>query len=158
MNKIDLVDGCLYFGNGKFDNWCVYEINFAGIKRAPKDIDYFNELYEYTKIFKCNALYDDFIKIYDLTSRILDESVVETIKKISLKYGEFSNDIFRIFATIYMGMIAEENKKNTKLGKRIKRLGVYYLLVKLKTPEYCSNFMRDKTWVEIDRLCLEGNF
>ncbi len=158
MNKIEMVDGYLYFDNGKFDEWCVYYVSSDGSKYAPKDIDYFNDLYKYTKIFDSNDIYSDFVMIYNITSKVIDENVIKLIRKVSIKYGEFSEDVFRMFATIYMGMIAEENKKNTRLGKRIKRLGVYYLLVKLETPKYCSDFMKGKSWLEIDKLCQEGGF
>lgn len=132
MNKIELIDGSyLYFDRGKFDDFCVYQMDSDGVRYAPRDIDYFNDLYEYTDRFKNSDLYGDFVKIYDLTTISFDYDVVRIIRDISTKYEDVSDDIFRIFSTIYMGMIAEENKKNTKLGKRIKRLGIYYLLVKL---------------------------
>lgn len=34
----------------------------------------------------------------------------------------------KLFSILYATMIAEENKKFTKLGKRIKHLGVFLLL------------------------------
>ena len=55
-------------------------------------------------------------------------------------------------------MIAEENKAFTKLGKRIKRLGVYTLLIEKKPLKYSTNFMRGKRWREIDKLCKERGF
>ena len=132
MTKIDLFgEGYLCYGRGNFDDWCVYYVDKTGTKVAPTDIDYFRELKSLTNHFDSNRIYNDFIKIYDTTSKKLEDIVVEQIRKISLEYGGFYKDIYRIFSTIYMSMIAEENKKNTKLGKRIKRLGIYYLLIKL---------------------------
>ena len=159
MDKIDLIDGkYLCYSKGQFDDWCVYEVDKNGLKKAPKDIDYFNDLYDYAKIFDNTEIYDDFVKIYNMTTKKLESSVVQEIKKLSNKYGKFNDEIFRIFSTLYMAMISEQNKKNTKLGKRIKRLGVYFLLIKKQTPEYCANFMTGKKWQEIDLLCLEGGF
>ncbi len=159
MNRINLTnESYLYYDKGKFDNWCVYEVNKNGVKKAPKDIDYFNELYEYGKIINKNEIYNDFVKIYNMTTNILEQNVVEEIKNLSSKYGTFKNDIFRVLSILYMAMISEENKKNAILGKRIKRLGVYYLLIKGETPAYCAHFMTGKQWQELDKLCLEGGF
>ena len=55
-------------------------------------------------------------------------------------------------------MIAEENKKNTKLGKRIKRLGIYELLYGEKNVEYATNFMKGMNWRDIEQLCKEKGF
>lgn len=55
-------------------------------------------------------------------------------------------------------MISEESKKNTKLGKRIKLLVLYYLLIKDLEPNYCANFMRNVSVKEIDKLCKEEGF
>lgn len=159
MNKINLLNGnYLYYDSGGFDDWCVYEVDKYGIKKAPKDIDYFNDLYEYAKIFDNDEIYNDFVEIYDMTTKEFNINVIGKIKKLSCKYGKFNDDIFRIFSTLYMTMISEENKKNTRLGKRIKRLGIYYLLIKLEKPEYCVSFMTGLPWREIDKLCLEGGF
>lgn len=159
MNKIDLLDGnYLCYDRGQFDDWCVYKVDENGLSEAPKDIDYFNDLYEYAKIFDNDKIYNDFVIIYDMTTNIFESNVVEEIRNLSNEYGRFSDEIFRIFSTLYMVMISEQNKKNTRLGKRIKRLGVYFLLVKEEKPEYCANFMRGKPWQELDKLCLEGGF
>ena len=103
-------------------------------------------------------LYADFIKLYNDTTSTFEENKILTIKKLASNYNEYSNEIFRIFCILYMGMIAEENKKNTRLGKRIKRLGVYYLLIKNMSPSYCANFMKKMNWKQIDKLCIEGGF
>lgn len=159
MVKIKLDNGnILYYAQGKFDRWCVYEMDKEGKRKAPKDPEYFAELEKLKEKFKAEDIYSDFVTIYDLTTKSFDEEVVNQIKQISLKYGEYSSQIFRIFSIIYMAMISEENKANTKLGRRIKRLGLYYLLIKGETPEYSSNFMKNKKWQEIDKLCQEGGF
>lgn len=159
MNKIDLLNGkYIYYDKGKFDKWCVYEVEENGKKKAPKDIEYFNELKQISKIFTKEKIYKDFVIIYDLTSNVFDLNVVKKINSISNTYNEYNNQIFRLFSILYMAMIAEENKKGTRLGKRIKRLGIYYLLLKNNDPEFCANFMKGKNWKEIDKLCVEGEF
>ncbi len=159
MNRINLPNGgYLCYSKGKFDDWCVFEVDAAGKKKAPKDIDYFKDLYKFGKLFTNNKVYNDFVKIYDMTTNELQFIVVEEITKIASNYGEYKNAIFKTLAILYMAMISEQNKKNAILGKRIKRLGIYYLLIKEKNPEYCVNFMTGRKWQELDKLCLEGGF
>jgi len=55
-------------------------------------------------------------------------------------------------------MIAEERKANTRLGKRIKRLGIHALLMESVSVANAANFMRGMGWREIDRLCRERGF
>lgn len=55
-------------------------------------------------------------------------------------------------------MISEENYPNTKLGKRIKRLGIYEMLYSQRTVYDAANFMRGMSWKEIERLCEERGF
>lgn len=159
MEKIDLPSGnILYYDVGKFDEWCVYEEDKYGNRVPPLDEDYFAELKEYAEIFDKDEIYDDFVKIYDLTTNEFDDSIPDFIRKISLKYGKYSDKIFRVFSILYMGMISEENKKNAILKKRIKRLGVYYLLIKDKSPEYSAKFMIGEKAYILDKLCKEGGF
>lgn len=37
-------------------------------------------------------------------------------------------------------------------------LGIYNLLIKNQTPDYCANFMKKKSAIEIDELCIEEGF
>lgn len=150
--------GRLYYNRGNFDSWCVYEIDENGVRSIPKDIDYFNEFKELSCIYDSQNLYDDFVQVYNITSDEIKENDIEFIKKISEKYDDYGDRMVRLFCILYMTMIAEENKRNTKLGKRIKRLGMYNLLVLKNSPEYCANFMKNKSWIEIDKLCLSGGF
>ncbi len=157
--KIKLSHGSyLCYDEGGFDSWCVYEVYSNGDRKAPRDIDVFLVLNDLANKFGRDDIYAQFIKIYEVTTRKFDVSVVELIREIALKYQEYCDELFRVLAILYMTMIAEENKKNTKLGKRIKRLGVYYLLVFGKSPDYCVSFMEGYSWKRIDELCLEGGF
>ncbi len=159
MIKVDVKnDKYLTFSRGKFDDWCVYEIDSEGVRKPPLDIEYFNEIEELTQFFSPDEIYDDFIELYNETTKSFDEKVIIDIEKIVEHYNSYADDMFRIFCILYMGMIAEENKRYTKLGKRIKRLGMYNLLIKRFEPEYCANFMKGMGWKDIDKICEEGGF
>lgn len=63
-----------------------------------------------------------------------------------------------MFTILYMAMIAEEKKEHTKLGKRIKRLGVHKLLIEGVPVNEAANFMRGMGWREIDKMCSKFGF
>ena len=149
----------LKYDCGNFDNYCVYYVNNAkGIDVAPKDMEYFNKLRKLGKIYGMEVIYNDFVRVYEKTTKKIDPSVLEYITSLSQNYGKDSLSVDVVFTILYMGMIAEENKKNTKLGKRIKRLGIHYLLMESKAVSKAANFMRGMKAYQIHRLCLERGF
>lgn len=148
----------LEYDRGKFDDWCVYLTNSTGQRHAPRDIDYFNEIKHFAKKYGKLKIYDDYVKVYNLTEKKVEEANLSAISEIASSYGEDSVEIDIIFSILYMAMIAEERKENTRLGKRIKRLGIHMLLIEDYDTEYSANFMRGKKWREIDELCRERGF
>lgn len=58
----------------------------------------------------------------------------------------------RWFNVLYAGMIAEENKENTILKKRIKRLGVHQVLIDNVSPGETAVFSKGKKWKELDEI------
>ncbi len=149
----------LEYNRGSFDGWCVYYTNIEGIRKAPKDTDYFNDLYQFSLKYGVDKLYHDYVKIYDRTERNINEDVLIYITQIANEYDE--QDILEVdimFSILYMAMISEENKEYSKLGKRIKRLGVYSLLKENKTIEESAIFMKGMRWRDIDKICIERGF
>ncbi|WP_287129575.1 DUF7004 family protein [Candidatus Cyanaurora vandensis] len=55
-------------------------------------------------------------------------------------------------------MVAEENKKFTKLGKRVKHLGVYQILIEGMPAHQAANFSKGKKWREIATDCKNRGF
>ena len=55
-------------------------------------------------------------------------------------------------------MVAEENKQFTKLGRRVKRLGMHQVLRDRIPPAQAADFSRGRTWQEIDAECRERGF
>ena len=54
--------------------------------------------------------------------------------------------------------IAEENKEFTKLGKRIKRLGVHQVLKERMHYNEAANFSKGKKWKELNEICSSKGF
>ena len=140
------------FDNGGFDTWCVYLTRANNPRYAPKDIEYFSILLELGKIYGGKRIYSDFVEFYNLTSDRIESSVLNLITSISNKYEDHTEAIDVWFTVIYAGMVAEENKENAKLKKRIKRLGMHQLLIEGVPPQIAANFSRRKKWRELDKL------
>ena len=154
-----LPDGSVVeFDNGKFDSWCVYLTMPRQLRYAPKDTEYFGTFRMLGKIFGNRKIYEDFTRIYEQATKNIENKVIKTIIGISDDYAEFKDKICVWLTVIYAGMIAEENKENAVLKKRIKRLGMFQLLIENKDEEFAANFSRGKTWKEIDNVCREKGF
>jgi hypothetical protein len=110
------------------------------------------------EIYGSRKIYDDFIQIYGLTTKAVEEPVLLKIKALSREYGEYSAEIDMLFTVIYAGMVAEENKKSAILRKRIKRLGMHQVLMEKLDSSYAANFSKGKKWKELDAIMKEKGF
>ena len=150
--------GSIEFDSGNFDNWCVYVIRPNGERFAPKDIQYFSRLKKLGKVYGCDIIYDDFVIIYNRTTNKINPDVFTLIENLSSFYKKDALEMEIWFSVLYAGMIAEENKENTILKKRIKRLGICQLLVDQICPEEAANFSKGKKWQELDKLMKSKGF
>jgi putative NIF3 family GTP cyclohydrolase 1 type 2 len=89
--------------------------------------------------------------------KVTDESV-GVVVEVSTRYGDEEEKMKRLLLILHMGMVAENVKKNTRLGKRIKRLGVHDLLLESGEVAHAAHFMRGLGWREIDVLCRARGF
>jgi hypothetical protein len=141
------------FDIGRFDNWCVYVVESNGTKNAPSDVTYFRELQHIASFYPNNKVYSDFVAIYNRTTKHIEKTVIDLIDEIVSTYKEVHKDIIEQWMTvIYAGMIAEENKENALLKKRIKRLGMHQVLVLQISPLDAANYSKGKKWKELDAI------
>lgn len=148
----------LYFSKGKFDNFCVF-INHNNKVYAPHDYEYFTQMKNYANIYTPHLIYMIFIFVYINTNKSINYEIFNNIKSLCKKYfsEKDSVNLSKLFSILYATMIAEENKKFTKLGKRIKHLGVFLLLFENISPENAANMFKNKKWYEIDSMCKNRN-
>ena len=147
----------LEYDSGRFDDWCVYLTRPNATRHAPLDINYFTRLQQLALVHSSNKIYNDFVNIYDNTNGQIDENVLNDIGTLSQEYNNDALEI-EIITIVYMGMVAEENKKYTKLGKRIKRLGIHQILIENMNPRIASNFSRGMRWRDIAQECFNRGF
>ena len=148
----------LEYDRGSFDDWCVYLTEPSGSRNPPRDVDYFSQILNLANKNGTQKIYEDYVTVYDMTGKSVDDSVFNTITDVSSKYGTDSLEMEKILSILYMAMIAEEQKKYTRLGKRIKRLGIHKLLFEGASVQEAANFMRGMGWTDIARLCEERGF
>lgn len=146
------------YDRGSFDDWCVYFTSTDGRRSPPRDTDYFAQLKDLASEHGVNRIYDDYVSVYDWTGKKVEQTVLSDITQLSYTYDKDALTIDIIFSILYLAMIAEENKAFTRLGKRIKRLGIYMLLKEDKSVSYAANFMRGKGWREIASDCERRGF
>lgn len=148
----------LEYDRGLFDDWCVYYTDASGTRKPPKDTDYFEFLLNLANKYTVEKVYSDYVQVYNWTGKQLSQDVVNSISTLSASYGDDALAVDVVFTILYMAMIAEERKAYTKLGKRIKRLGIHVLLNENVPINSAANFMRCMGWREIDNLCRQRGF
>ena len=68
----------LEYAEGSFDNWCVYMVNPArNFRQPPRDVHYFGFLQKQSQTFGSEKIYTDFVSIYNLTQKEVEQSVLE---------------------------------------------------------------------------------
>lgn len=148
----------LEYDRGSFDEWCVYFTDSSGVRKPPRDADYFSQLKQLACQYGADKVYRDYVRVYDMTGKQVNRSALNNISQLAGCYGGNSLQVDIIFSILYMAMIAEEQKAHTKLGKRIKRLGIYKLLIENENVYEAANFMRGMDWKDIAKLCKERGF
>lgn len=146
------------FDSGCFDGWCVFVTTPEKQRFAPSDVQYFNRLKKISENFGPQKIYDDFVVIYNRTSKNVDPKVFGLINNLSSFYNEFAEEMELWLNVIYAGMIAEENKENAILKKRIKRLGIHQVLIDHFPPEKAAVFSKGKKWKELDEIMKSKGF
>jgi len=147
----------IYFDTGSFDSFCVYIDNGKSI-HPPKDVEYFQTIKELSKIYGGKVIYDDFVEIYDKTTTVINKDVLIMIDDISKTYSKHVKIMNIILTVLYAGMIAENRKENAILKKKIKRLGLYQLLIENWEPNICANFSKNKKWFILMDECKKRGF
>lgn len=142
------------FDSGKFDDWCVYYIYPNGSRKAPRDVDYFSFIKRLDESYGSDIVYNLIYEIFKKTTNKVDMQILEYItQQCKIKFGSQSLEADKNITFIYLGMIAEENKKNAVVKKRIKILGIHYLLKEHKSVEESATCLCGKNAPAILEEC-----
>ena len=154
----ELSDGTIIAqGKGSFDDYCVF-VTRKGQRTAPRDVEYFTFFQQKSQVYGAERIYNDFVEIYNMTTGVVNSTILEKINVISQTYGSDALEFNMWYTAIYLGMVAEELKARAVLKKRIKRLGMYQLLMENRNVYEAANFSRGKSARELGVLCTEYGF
>ena len=103
-------------------------------------------------------VYADFVIVFDGTDKLLDPELLARISTFSLDYTQDALRADIVFTLLYAGMLAEENKAFAPLGKRIKHLGVYQVVMEGMRPREAATFSVGRPWQELAKLCESRGF
>jgi hypothetical protein len=157
IQRIDK-DTSVVFDAGKFDNWCVFVKTQFG-RKPPLDTEYFTFFKNLANNFGRDRVYCEFVEIYESVSESVQKSVLNRIIEIAREYpSPIDRDVALNLVVIYAGMIAERNKRNTVLKERIKRLGMYQVLIENMPVAEAATFSRGMKANEIQKICKERGF
>jgi hypothetical protein len=148
----------LEYDSGRFDDWCIYLSRPHQSRHAPIDKEYFAEFQKLAQTHTARKIYDDFVKIYSAVTKQIDDQILLLIQKLSQDYTKDNLEIEILFSIVYAGMVAEQNKAFTKLGKRVKRLGMYQSLIEGMPAEQAALYSKGKKWQEIEKECQQRGF
>lgn len=147
----------LCFTRGAFDDWRVTFLNSEGKQvYSPKDtafFDYFLSLIKYG-----NTGQEIFNIIKRMSKRIS--------KNMEIDFDHLRKDIHKCAEELHIpeeeelkfekammsvlaAMLSEEKKAFTKLGKKLKLLGLHQVLIGKMEPKIAANWSRGKSWQEI---------
>lgn len=146
------------FDRGRFDNWCVYFKPSNDSRKAPSDIEYFRELQALSAIYGANRVYQDFVRVYDGTQSEVSTDTLGLIEELSAHYRNDTLRVQKVFTIVYAAMVAEQNKQFTKLGKRVKRLGIYQVIIENMDVAMAATYSKDKKWRDVDGECTKRGF
>lgn len=142
------------FGRGGFDDWCVFLME-GWRARAPLDAEYFTFFQNLASKHGQNLVWGHFLEVFTLSSTEFVPEVITLIKEQAVLYADDATNYEIWMSVIYGGMIAEENKSNKILGKRIKRLGMYQIIIERMEPEEAANFSKGKPWEELHEIMIK---
>lgn len=152
-------DGSLLeFDRGNFDDWCIFLTRPAHPRFAPKDWQYFTRLQELAAAYGKEKVYGDFVIVFGNTDKILNADLLDRISTFSHDYTQDALRADIVFTLLYAGMLAEENKAHAPLGKRIKRLGVYQVVMEGMAPREAATYSVGRPWQELAKLCESRGF
>ena len=158
----------IVFGQGSFDLWCAYLIALnpdpsdnRWYAFAAKDAYYFERLYflgtRMDEGLTLKKVYGHLMHLFELALRkpgVVDMDAISYIYRVSKEhYACWAGMAREMFFHVYYGMIAEENKANTRLGCLIKIHGLHELLIGQRPVDIASNCTRGLSWHEIQAEC-----
>lgn len=131
---------------------------------APKDVGYLQRIRDLAVIYGQNLIWKSFLKLYDSIPQVrevtINRKMTETVMEIVSGFpGE--TDLRLTLDCLMCAMVAENNrlkkygsKFDTKLGKKVKALGVYQAIYEpWLAIRQVADYSKGKPWGQISAEC-----
>jgi len=155
----------IFIAPGNQDEYSIFTMNPAGIVNFPEDVKYFQDLQILGKKYGNRFIYDIFLDVYNLTNyndyyeKSYDTTIGKIINRINehtfLKtiVGDELQTLTRTMILLYSIMVSEELRENAPLGKNLKRLSMYQVMLEGMNPVDAANFSRGKKFPTLMQEC-----
>ena len=148
--------GEIGFDAGRFDKYAV-RTDFNSWALWPSDTEMFEKIRTHYNKNSIDLFYSNFMIIYNAVSKDIKIEILDLIHKISL-FCPDQEEAEALYCYLYYAMVAEENKENAVLKKRIKRLGIHQFLKEGFSKDEAANFSKGKSVLELDLECSKRGF
>lgn len=158
--KVKDMTGCATDFQGSFYEYAYIDFDFD----APEDVEYLQELRELAEEYGKDDVWNSFMELYECIPQkrgvSIDRKMTAKSAQVASRYPN-EERMRLLFDCLLCTMIAENNRLkcygssyDTRLGKKIKALGVYQAIYETSmTIAEVANFSRKKGWREIDAEC-----
>ncbi|MEI8166966.1 MAG: hypothetical protein WCG26_11320 [Chloroflexales bacterium] len=149
----------LEFGKGHLDQWSVYLAHPLRVKTRPDEAESLARIERLTHTHSPQALYADFVVIYNRATHEPQFYVFDLIHAIARVYGELNFEVEVALALLYAEMVALERRHRSRPGvKRHRRLGVHQVLVEGYSAQAAVAFSKHKAPAQVIAACAERGF
>jgi hypothetical protein len=100
----------------------------------------------------------DLVGLYDPTTSAASDEVFSKILEMSKTYGEDALTVEIAYSWAYATMVAEENLKLSRLGKRVIRLAWHQVLIEKMSPGEASKWSEDREQEGLRKECHKYGF
>jgi hypothetical protein len=101
---------------------------------------------------------EDLVGIYDLAASTAADDVFDKIADMAKTYGEDALTVEISYSWVYATMVAEENLKPKRLGKKMTRLAWHQVLIEKMSPSEVSKWSEGKKQEEVRKECHKHGF
>lgn len=140
----------VYFTKGSFDAFLVKVTRPDGSTFMPRDDEFFTLVKDFASRFTAETVW------YYLLG--VSTSITAHSRVSDFKIPECFIEYEYLICYMIAAMIAEENKANAIIGKRMKLLGLHQVLMDGFTCHTAANWSKGKPWREIDAECKRRGF
>ena len=140
----------LIYDRGRFDEYRVtLQSGDGAIRKSPTN----NEFFEFLlNLDEPEQTWNVFLDIANQINATTD------FEDIRLDLSGCDLEGRKMWGGLVAAMISEERKQHTRLGKRIKMIGVYQTLILGMSPQNAASWSYGKEWKEIDEECKKYGF